>query len=36
MSEANAPDLAGGSPDRRKLVAVMYAYARLQSPDRIG
>ena len=40
MSEANAPDLAGGSPDRRKLVAIIYAdmvgYSRLIGLDDAG
>src|SRR6478672_9303009 len=40
MSEAKAPDLAGGSPDRRKLVAVVYAdmvgYSRLIGLDDAG
>src|SRR5690242_20113063 len=40
MSEAKAPDQAGGSPDRRKLVAIVYAdmvgYSRLIGLDDQG
>jgi class 3 adenylate cyclase len=40
MSEANASDVTGGSLDRRKLVAVMYAdmvgYSRLIGLDDAG